>query len=569
MPSPRAEAVAYGPTWRRDADGSWLLPEITLGWEILGWTAKWLRQPDGPDAGEPWKFTPEQARFVLWWYALDRRGRLIYPYGVLRRCKGWGKDPTLAALAAVEFVGPCRFDGWGRSGEPIATRHPAAWIQLAAVSKEQNRNTMTLFPGLFSDEAITEFGVDLGKEIIYSAAGGRIEAVTSSPRSVEGGRPTFVGKNETQHWLSTNEGHDMAAVIDRNATKSRDGSTRALAVCNAHEPGKDSDAEHDWDAFQAMEQGRTKADPILYDSLEAPATTDLADGDSLRHGIRCARGDSDWLDEDRTVQTIWDPRTSPSLSRRYYLNQLAAAEDAWCAAHQWDARRSRRDGDGEDLPEVAPVTDGDEIALFFDGSKSDDATGLIGCRLSDGHVITLGCWQRPEKVQEWNAPREEVDDRVDHVFSRFTIAAFFADPGAGDDDSGERYWDRYIDGWAHRYGDQLQLDATPSGTNKHPIMWDMRSSANQKEFTQATERMLADITAGDITHDGDSRLREHVLNARRRPNRFGVTIGKRHREARQKVDLAVCAIGARMVRRKLLAGGGSKRKKPSGRMVGV
>lgn len=29
----------------------------------------------------------------------------------------------------------------------------------------------------------------------------RIEAVTSSPRALEGGRPTFTVANETQHWV--------------------------------------------------------------------------------------------------------------------------------------------------------------------------------------------------------------------------------------------------------------------------------------------------------------------------------------------------------------------------------
>jgi hypothetical protein len=35
-------------------------------------------------------------------------------------------------------------------------------------------------------------------------------------------------------------------------------------------------------------------------------------------------------------------------------------------------------------------------------------------------------------------------------------------------------------------------------------------------------------------------------NARRRPNKYGVGIGKEHRESRRKIDLAVCAVGARM-----------------------
>lgn len=554
--------VAYGPTWQTNDDGGWKLPEWTLGWEILGWTAKWLRQPDGPDAGSPWRCTAEQARFLLWWYAIDRRGRWLTPYGVLRRVKGWGKDPIGSVVCAVEFVGPCRFDGWNRDGSPRATDHPSAWVQTAAVSKDQTRNTMTLFPGLFSDAALSEWGIDLGKEIIYAERGRRrIEAVTSSPRALEGGRATFVLKNETQHWLTANEGHAMAEVIDRNAVKSRDGSARALALTNAHAPGEDSDAERDWDAYQKVAGGQSRSQGFLYDSLEAPADTDLADEAGLRAGIRAARGDASWLDEDRTVEAIWDPRTAPSLSRRFYLNQLAAAEDAWVAPHEWDTCRA-----GE---EVAPLEDGQELVLFFDGSKTDDATGLVGCRVSDGHVKTFGCWRKPEHAQQWVAPRGEVDGLVDNIFSRFDVKAFYADPGAGEDNTGERYWDAIIDGWADRYGDKLEVEATPTGKHKHQIMWDMRFPAHVEEFTAACERALSDIVEGALTHDGDPRLREHVVNARRRPNRWGVSIGKEHRESARKIDLAVCAVGARMVRRRLLAGDTKKRKKPSTRMVGV
>ena len=160
--------------------------------------------------------------------------------------KGWGKDPLGAVLAAIELVGPCRFSGrWDANAEPIGQPHSAAWVQTAAVAKDQTRNTMTLFPALFSQRAIGEYGIDLGKEIVYARGGRcRIEAVTSSPRALEGGRATFVLKNETQHWLN-NEGHAMAEVIARNAAKSRDGSARVLAITNAHRLGEDSDAERE------------------------------------------------------------------------------------------------------------------------------------------------------------------------------------------------------------------------------------------------------------------------------------------------------------------------------------
>ncbi|MGZ4663214.1 MAG: hypothetical protein ACXVYB_18250 [Arthrobacter sp.] len=74
-----------GPTWQKDENGHWLLPERTLGWEILGWVAEWLTFSDG----NPFILTPEQARFVLWFYAIDERGKFSYRKAVLQRMKGW------------------------------------------------------------------------------------------------------------------------------------------------------------------------------------------------------------------------------------------------------------------------------------------------------------------------------------------------------------------------------------------------------------------------------------------------------------------------------------------------
>ena len=170
--------VSTGPTWRRDEAGAWILPERTLGWQVLAWTADYLRQPDGPDAGGPWNYTDEQMRFVLHWYAVDEHGRFVYRYGMLRRVKGWGKDPVGATICAVEFVGPCRFNGWDADGLPVAIANPAAWVLTAAVSRDQTRNTMTLFPGLFSDAAISDYKIDLGKELIFAQGARRLEAVT-------------------------------------------------------------------------------------------------------------------------------------------------------------------------------------------------------------------------------------------------------------------------------------------------------------------------------------------------------------------------------------------------------
>lgn len=499
----------------------------TLGWAALAWTAEWLQHPDGPRAGEPWRYTPEQARFVLWWYAIDDSGRFTFRRGMLRRMKGWGKDPVGATLCAVEFLGPCRFGGWDRQGKPVAVTHPAAWIQTAAVSKDQTRNTMTLFPGMFTRECRSEYGIDLGKEIIYAHHGAkRIEAVTSSPRALEGGRPTFVLKNETHHWISSNEGLAMSDVIMRNLAKSRDGLSRVLSISNAHNPGEGSDAERDYDAYMQIAQGKNPTADFLYDSLEAPPETELADEASLREGLLAARGDSVWLDIDRLVAEIYDPGTPPSTSRRFYLNQIVAAEDAWVTPQEWDACAAPAE----------VVEPGELVTLGFDGSKSDDNTALMGCRVSDSHLFTIAIWDPAKHGGE--IPRQQVSDAVDKAFTDYDVVGFYSDVSP---------WESYIDKWEEQYAEQLCSRAHVL----HPIGWDMR--ARKQETTRAAEAFHDAIVEGDLTHDANLQLSEHVHNARRMPNNYGVTFRKESPFSPKKVDACAAAMLARKARQDYIA----------------
>jgi hypothetical protein len=107
-------------------------------------------------------------------------------------------------------------------------------------------------------------------------------------------------------------------------------------------------------------------------------------------------------------------------------------------------------------------------------------------------------------------------------------------------------------------------------------MWDMATQQHQAEFTAAAERCQADIAAAaelvvaghepTFTHDGDRRLIRHTRNARQYPNRWGTSMWKGHRESPNKIDLAVCMVGARMLRRALQMAPASKGKR-SGRVV--
>jgi hypothetical protein len=547
----RWQPVAIGPTWQWSEAEGWALPEATLGWDFLAWCGLWLRGKRGP-----WAFTPEQARFLLHYYAVDSAGEFEHHSAVLQRLKGWGKDPVAATVGVGACFADVVFDRWD-GDRPVGREEPNAWVQLVAVSQEQTKNTMKLLPGLIPAETRLRYGIQIGKTSMWGLGDTRqIEAVTASPMALEGGRPTQVVRNETQNWNGSNGGHDMAGVMEGNAAKrDTDSPARILDICNAYRPGEDSVGERVREAWEATQGNRDADDEterprhvdfgLLYDSLEAPPEAPLT-AEAAPEVVEAVRGDAVWLDaRGRILKSILNPANAPSESRRKWYNQVTAAEDAWLTPQQWDALRR---------PDLS-VEPGEEVVLFLDCSKTDDATALVGCRVSDGHVFTLGMWQRPpaargEAAKSWLAPREKVDAAITAACERWTVVAFFGDPShVLDDESLTRYWDGLFDTWHRRLKSRLRVWAKPGKDAGHAVMFDMALIENQKRFVEALGIVEADVEAQDLTHDGDARLRAHVLNARRQPTRAGMSIAKEHRESRKKIDLAVCMVGARMVRR--------------------
>lgn len=529
------EPVKIGPTWRWES--GWVLPELTLGWNVLSWCGLWLRDK----SGQPWQFTPEQTRFILWYYALDEAGDFLFHSAVLQRLKGWGKDPVAACIAPAECFADVRFDRFD-GGKPIGREEPSAWVQIVAVSQEQTKNTFKLFPSMISAEARAQYGIQIGKLNVYGLGDTRqIEAVTSSPLAIEGGRPTQTIRAETQNWNTSNGGHDMAGAMEGNAAKSEGGAARMLDICNAYRPGEDSVGERAREAWEATQgPDATTADfGLLYDSLEAPPDAPLT-AEAAPSVVESIRGDSFWLDtrpKGRIVKSILNPANPPSESRRKWYNQITATEDAWLTPQEFDQ-----------LADPQQVDPGERIFLFGDGSKSDDATALIGCRESDGYLFTIGVWQRPPRAQDWVVDRLDVDRRYREAQTLWTVVGSWFDPSdARDDETGERFWESILDGWHRDYGDTLEFWAVERGDTRHAVTWDMRSPRRLETFTEHAERFVTDVRAGDLVHDGAERLRQHVKNARRRPNRYGVGLGKEHRESARKVDAAVCAVGARMM----------------------
>lgn len=532
--------IKIGPTWQRDEEG-WLLPEFSLGWGVLAWCSHWLRDKNGDN----WNFTPEQARFVLWFYAVDENGNWINDSAVLQRLKGWGKDPLAAALAIASLCGPVRFSHFGEDGQPVGVDDATAWVQIVAVSQQQTGNTLKVFPWMIPAETRAEYKIIIQKTCVYALGERQIQAVTSSPLSLEGGRPTLVICNESQNWNQSNGGHEMYGVLEGNAAKSEGGTARILFICNAYRPGEDSVGERirlAWEDTQG-DDAEFEEFGLLYDSLEAPPHAPL-ELDAVEDVIKAVRGDAVWLSPERIANSIKNQANTVSESRRKWYNQILAAADAWVDPADWRLCAKKRD-----------LVPGERIVMFFDGSKSGDYTALAGCAIDDGYTFFVGVWEPVEVAKDiYRVDREAVDLKVSEMVDMYKVVGLWGDPSdARDDETGERYWEPYFDMWHKRWGRKFKLWAQAGGSYIHSVNWDMRSPERLRRFIEGAELFTTDVAAHSLPHDGNPKLSAHVANARRRPDpRFGIGLAKETKDSARKIDLAVCAVGARLMRRDAL-----------------
>jgi len=519
-----------------------------LGW---AWVEHFCVHGPGDVQGESVDLDGEFGGFIVDSYALREDGRKLYDSVVISRGKGRAKSELAAFVGLFEALGPCRFAGFAEGGEvfqwrdftyeyepgePMGRFVTYPFIRCLATEETQAGNTYDNIHFNLTEGPLAEVMLAGGAGLtrVFLPGGGEIVPSTASSSAKDGGKETCTIFDET-HLYVTPELRRMYKTVDRNCRKRKDAQPWALQTTTMYQPGDDSVAEKTHERAKLIAEGKSRSARLLFDHREAPANVDLSDRDQLVAALREVYGPfADVLDLDGIIENeFWNIEKDPEDSRRYFFNQPTAARDAWATKPQWAACAR---------PDIV-VADSSPIVMFFDGSKTDDASALVGCDVETGHVFTLACWEKPDGPlgKDWEVDRSDVDRVVRQVFATREVVGFFADL---------KEFESYVDAWAEEFGDRLVVQAT-GGRHAHAVAFDMRGRV--REFTEACDRALIDIHEGDLTHDGDSRLQRHVLNARRKPNRYGVSITKEGRESPKKIDLAVCAVGARMLRRMLLA----------------
>jgi hypothetical protein len=474
---------------------------------------------------------------------------------VLSRPRGWGKSPVLGALMAAEALAPVVPDGWDADGQPVGkpwslVRTPI--VQVAAVSEEQTKNTWDpLLEMLREGSVVDEYPGVEPLDTFVNLPKGRIERITSSASTTKGNKPVFAALDQTEEWVKSNGGLNLFQKIKNNTAKIGGSFVESP---NAFIPGLGSVAEQSAAYWDSIESGRARDDGLYYDHREAPESTSLVDRESLVLGLRIAYGDSSGhdggcllhepacppghVDLDILVGTIWDPTSDVQESRSDFLNQVTHASDSWLSKPEVGACR--------DLAKW--IQPGDMITLGFDGSRKrstavTDATALIGCRVSDGHLFELRVWEQPNgpEGKDWSVPEIEVDAEVRDAFKLYNVVGFFADPAK---------WETWLVAWEAAFHEKLKVKAT----RDHPIHWWMTGGRSHL-VVRATDQLHTAFVKGSCTYDGSSALTRHLLNARRRASNAGTQIAKAHPESDKKIDAAVAAILAWQARLAAIAAG--------------
>lgn len=470
-------------------------------------------------------------RFILWLYAIDGAGRWLYDTACLRRSKGWGKTPVLAALSIIEFIGPCRFSHFDENGFPVGVPVGLPLIQIAATSIDQTANTRDMIRGMLANSpAEEEYLVEIGKERIQFKDGrpGRIEPVTSSSRGLEGARPTFVVADETHHWVASNGGVAVYEVLDRNVRKTAGSGSRFVESTNAFNPNEESVAQRTYEAYLKKPDGR-----LLYDCVEADSDEiDLKDEEAVREGLIQAYGDSHWVDIDGLVAAIQDPRTTQHQAYRFYLNKIQESADNWISKPTWDGLRDDDD----------PIRPGDQIAIGFDGSLYSDSTAIVGCRLRDGKLFLIHLDEDPHiPGRDWQVDTLKVDRVMRAARETYKVEWVYCDPS---------YWQNTVANWA--------LDFKELDRDGRDIVFEF-SPQRAKQMAEAIERFHTAVSLGEgICHDGNPDLTRHITAAVTYEVPQGILIRKESKKSKKKIDAAIAAVLAYEARGEAIADGRMK-----------
>lgn len=489
----------------------------SLGWLAVRWVEFFCIHGPGdiqgaslnPALADTIPLSKELVKLTVDCYALDEDGRRLYDSVFYSRAKGADKSGHAARLAQFEALGPSRFAGWARGGEvyeladfryvyqpgePLGQAVTYPFLRLMATEEGQTGNVYDAVYYSLKEGPLRELfkrADDIGLTRTFLPGGGEIRPSTASSSAKDGGKESWTNFDET-HLYVTPELRRMYDTVRRNMAKRRGAEPWSFETSTMYEPGRESVAERTHDLARRIREGKAKFSRLLFDHRYASLDTDLEDEASLRTGLAEAYGDAaSYMPIDRMVAEANDPRNAPEDTRRFFLNQAIASSGRAFDPEKWKALQQ---------PDHV-IPNGALVTLGFDGSRTNDATGIVVTEVATGHQQVVGVWEN-DGSPNWSVDESAVDAAIDEAFRRWEVWRAYCDPF---------YWETWIAAWAGRHGDKRVIDWR---TNRLRVV------------ATALQAYRTAMEAGELSHDGNAQFSRHIANACRQLTNFRDEDGK-------------------------------------------
>lgn len=473
----------------------------SLGPQIVDWMQQNLVHGPGDVRGEPYRLDREKKGIIYRLYEVfpqghPQEGRRRFKRGAISVRKGWAKTELGAAIVAAELHpdAPVRCLGFEDDGTPIGEGVRDPYIPMVAYTEEQSEELaygallVMLGEGPLSDD----FDLGLERIIVIGEDGrpaGKAVALATAPDSRDGARTTFQLFDET-HRLALPRLKEAHQTMQANLPKRKKADAWSLEVTTSFAPGEGSVAEGTHNYAKLVADGKISDSRLFFYHRQATDLHDLTTPEGMRAAVVEASGPAaEWTDIDGIVELGLDPQTDRRYWERVWLNRIVIGSDQAFDVLRWD---ELTDNDHKDWKPPA----GELITLGFDGSRTNDATAIVGTHVPTKRQFVIGVWERPRSSPpDWEVPVEEVDQAMDAAFQRWDVAAAYCDP---------YWWETWVSNWTGRFGKRRG--------RMRVIEW---HTNRPKTMAYALRAFSGAIRAGEVTHDGNETLRSHLGNARR------------------------------------------------------
>jgi len=381
-----------------------------------------------------------------------------------------------------------------------------ARVYVAAASKEQAGLLFDYARGFVarSPELAAAFSVKPGfKEIRSCRDLGFIRVISADADTSDGTGATLAIADELHRWRTL----DLYDTL-RDGLGKRGGQLVVIST-----PGDDEASPLGRLRARALEMGASREGSHV--TVRTPAFAfhewSVPDGEDVNDLAVVKRANpSSFV----TIDSLRERRDSPSMRasvwERFACGRwVEQREEVWITAEAWD-RCAAPDRE---------IRRGEQCVLALDGSYNGDTTALMGCTVPRAgetpHLFVAELWEVAENAEGATIPVLEVEHTITEICRVLKVREIAADPFR---------WQRSLEVLAAQLLPVVVFPQSPS------------------RMVPATAALFEALHNAQVTHDGDDRLRRHVLSAVTRDRGHGVTISKESRRSRRRIDLAAAAI---------------------------